>query len=336
MHHLTIYKRIFYNSDCYKTGTIQRQRGVQVHSTGANNPNLRRYVSPDDGRLGLNPNNNSHNRPGNVCASAYIGKLRDGTVATYQALPWDMRCWLSGNGKNGNANRLGYAGFEICEDALHDESYFLAVMNQAILLTAHLCQLFDTTPDAIVKETPEGPALAVMDHSELHKVGLASNHGDVKHWMRNFGWTMDMFREKVSGAMAEGIDVEYIDCDKEGDDEPMEDAIFRAVVTAPSGKTVNLRAQPSTKATVMARVPIGMTVDVLEETSAEWWRVRYAGNTGYMMACFLQPEDAPEEQPDETPSEETVPISVLKLKEMRSCLAILLQDVEKALQEAKA
>lgn len=215
MRHLTIYKRLLYNSDCYKSGTVQKQRGIQVHSTGANNPNLRRYVQPDDGRLGLNPNNNSHNRPGNVCASAYIGKLRDGTVAVYQTLPWDMRCWLSGSSKNGNANKLGYAGFEICEDGLHDEGYFLAVMEQAILLTAHLCQLFNTVPDAIVKETSEGPALAVMDHQELHKVGLASNHGDVRHWMRNYGWTMDIFRKKVSDVMSEGVEVEYIDCDKE-------------------------------------------------------------------------------------------------------------------------
>ena len=28
--------------------------GVMVHSTGANNPYLRRYVQPDDGELGKN------------------------------------------------------------------------------------------------------------------------------------------------------------------------------------------------------------------------------------------------------------------------------------------
>lgn len=221
MNNLTIYKRLFYNSDCYKAGVIQHQRGVQVHSTGANNPWLRRYVQPDDGRLGENPNNNSHNRPGNVCASAYIGKQANGTVAIYQTLPWDTRCWLSGSGKNGNANKLGYAGFEICEDGLHDEGYFLAVMEKAILLTAHLCQLFGVTPDTVVTEMPEGPAMAVMDHQELHALGLASNHGDVKHWMRKFGWTMDIFRKKVSDALSEGVDVKYVDCDKEEGDNAM-------------------------------------------------------------------------------------------------------------------
>ena len=218
MHHLKIYKRIFYNSDCYKQDTIQHQRGVQVHSTGANNPWLRRYVGPDDGRLGVNQYGNHSNKPGStVCASAYIGKQADGTVAVYQTLPWDMRCWLSGSGKNGNANKLGYAGFEICEDGLQDEGYFLAAMEQAILLTAHLCKLFGMVPTAVVKETPEGPALAVMDHAELHRVGLASNHGDISHWFKKFGWNMDNFRDRVTGAMIEGVVVEYIDCD-EGDD----------------------------------------------------------------------------------------------------------------------
>ena len=221
MRHLTIYKRFFYNSDCYRQGTIQIQRGVQVHSTGANNPWLRRYVEPDDGRLGMNQYGNHSNKPGStVCASAYIGKQADGTVAVYQTLPWDMRCWLSGSGKNGNANRLGYAGFEICEDGLQDESYFLAAMDAAILLTTHLCKLFGTVPTAVIKDTLEGPALAVMDHSELHKVGLASNHADVGHWLKKFGWTMNDFRDRVTGAMIEGVDVEYIDCD-EGEGESM-------------------------------------------------------------------------------------------------------------------
>lgn len=43
-----------------------------VHSTGANNPNLRRYVQPDDGVLGVNSNQNDWNRPGlEVCVHAF-------------------------------------------------------------------------------------------------------------------------------------------------------------------------------------------------------------------------------------------------------------------------
>jgi hypothetical protein len=219
MRELTIYRLYFTNSDCFKKGVRQRPMGVQVHSTGANNPWLRRYVGPDDGRLGPNLHGNTHNRPGgNVCANAYIGKLVDGTVAVYQALPWDMRCWLSGSGPNGNANHLGYVGFEICEDSTENEPYFLeAVREKAVLLTAHLCQMMGVKPDQVVQETKNGPAHAVMDHESLHRVGLASNHGDIGLWLRKHGCTFRDFRAWVQEALDEGVHVNYIDAqEKEG------------------------------------------------------------------------------------------------------------------------
>lgn len=213
MRQLTIYRLFFTKSDCYRKGTIQRQRGVQVHDTGANNPYLKRWVQPDDGRLGQNTNNNSHNRPGgDVCASAYVGKLQDGTVAVYQALPWDMRCWLSGSGKNGNGNRMGYIGFEICRDNMESRQYFEdAVMDKAVLLTAALCQLLGAEPWTVVEDTPDGPAYAVMDHIGLHRVGCASNHGDIGEWLEKFGYTFEDFRRAVDDALDDGVEVTYID-----------------------------------------------------------------------------------------------------------------------------
>lgn len=203
MHQLTIYRLFFTESDCYKAGVKQTQKGVQVHSTGANNPWLRRYVGPDDGRLGPNLNNNTHNRPGgNVCASAYIGKLQDGTVAVYQTLPWNYRCWLSGSGPNGNANKMGYIGFEICEDNCESREYFdQAVRGAGVLLAAYLCQQIGISPYSDKLE----------DHAGLHNLGLASNHGDIGLWLRNFGYTFTDFRDWVQDAMAEGVTVTYID-----------------------------------------------------------------------------------------------------------------------------
>lgn len=200
MKKIIIYQRFFEASDCWRQQVRQQNTGVQVHSTGANNPWLRRYVQPDDGFLGVNLNRNSHNRPGvSVCASAYIGRQSDGTVAVYQALPWDCRCWLSGSGPRGNANRLGYAGFEICEDGKTDEGYFLdAVMEKSVLLTAHLCALFGVDEKS------------VRDHSELHRMGLASNHGDISHWLKRFNRNMDDYRAAVRDALQEGVEGVYI------------------------------------------------------------------------------------------------------------------------------
>jgi len=96
---------------------------TMVHSTGVNNFNLKRYVGPDDGLLGKNQYNNHWNQPGpdgrQVCVHAFIGKLKDRSIATYQTLPWNHRGWHAG----GDANNT-HIGFEICEDNLTDKTYF--------------------------------------------------------------------------------------------------------------------------------------------------------------------------------------------------------------------
>jgi hypothetical protein len=185
-------------NDCYKSGKKHTVKGILVHSTGANNPNLKRYVGPDDGLLGKNQYNNHWNmaKPGGrqVCVHAFIGKLADGSIATYQTLPWEIVGWHSGSGSKGsaaNANNNGYIGFEICEDALTDKTYFDKVYREAVELCAFLCKTYGIKP--------ESPTL--ICHSEGHKLGIASNHGDVMHWWPRFGKSMDTFRADVKAEM---------------------------------------------------------------------------------------------------------------------------------------
>lgn len=176
------------NNDCYKTGRTIIPQGIMVHSTGANNPNLRRYVQPNDGQLGVNRYRNDWNRPGlSVCVHAFIGKLQDGTVATYQTLPWNYRGWHAG----GSANNTHIA-FEICEDGLKDPSYFNAVYQEAVELAAQLCKLYNLNPLR---------GGVVICHSEGAKRGIASNHADVMHWFPKHGKNMDMFRKDVETVM---------------------------------------------------------------------------------------------------------------------------------------
>ena len=192
-----LYQQMATKNKCYITGAGITPCGVMVHSTGANNPNLKRYVQPDDGRLGMNPYSNSFNeyQPGgrNVCPHAVIGKLADGSVASYQILPWDVEGWHAG----GTANKLGYIGFEICEDALKDAEYFAAVYDEAVALTAYLCRLYGFDPQG---ETAQGYP-TVLCHSEAAALGIASNHSDVTHWFPRFGKTMDDFRADVAARM---------------------------------------------------------------------------------------------------------------------------------------
>lgn len=180
MRSITIYKRCFYNSDCYKSARRQKQCGVQVHSTGANNPYLSRYVQPDDGLLGKNKYGNDSNRSGtNVCASAYIGKQSNGMIAIYQSLPWDYQCWLSEKGDNGNANKLGYIGFEICEDSLNDREYFNeAVLRLSVNLTAYLLNMIGASPDSIVAKFNKDTAISVMDHHELRDITISADENN--------------------------------------------------------------------------------------------------------------------------------------------------------------
>ncbi len=183
-------------NECFKVGRTMTPKGIMVHSTGANNPNLRRYLGPDDGKLGLNPYGNHWNqaRPDGrqVCVHAFIGKLADGTIATYQTLPWDYVGWHSGSGFLGkvkNANNTGYIGFEICEDGLDDKDYFAAIFKEAVELCVYLCGKFNLNAGDII------------DHYEGHKLGLASNHADVGHWFKRHGKSMDDFRAEVLDAL---------------------------------------------------------------------------------------------------------------------------------------
>lgn len=152
-----------------------------LHSTGANNPKLSRYVGPDDGILGKNPNNNHWNQPGiQKCVHGFIGLDKNGEVRTYQTLPWTHRAWHAGGAANDT-----HISIEICEGNLNDNVYFNKVYREAIELFAHLCKKFGLTVNAII------------DHSEGRKRGIASNHGDVMHWFPKHGKSMDTFRKDV-------------------------------------------------------------------------------------------------------------------------------------------
>lgn len=114
-----------------------------LHSTGANNPWLRRFVGPDDGLLGANLHNNHWNqdRPGGrlVCVHAFIGRLADGSIATYQTLPWNHRGWHCGRAARGSGNDT-HISFEICEDNLSGSAYFRQVYAEATRLCVYLCR----------------------------------------------------------------------------------------------------------------------------------------------------------------------------------------------------
>lgn len=188
---MKFFTQILTENRCYKAGKTITPRGVMVHSTGANNPQLRRYV-PGNDTIGWNSGGNDWNQDnGGICVHGFIGKLADGSVGVVQTMPWNYRCGHCGSGYRGSANNTHIA-FEICEDGLDDAEYFAGVYHAAVELTADLCKQYGLDPQA------DG---VVICHSEGHDRGIASNHADVMHWFPRFGKNMDTFRADVAREM---------------------------------------------------------------------------------------------------------------------------------------
>ena len=76
------------------------------------------------------------------------------------------------------------------------KGYFKKAYANMVWLVAKLCREYELDP---VKN--------VLCHSEGHRKGIASNHGDVEHWWPKFeNKTMDDFRADVKAAMEGGED----------------------------------------------------------------------------------------------------------------------------------
>lgn len=250
---MNLHKQILTQNACYKAGKMITPKAIMVHSTGTNNPWLNRYVGPDDGLLGANAAGTHWNTPlpggQQVCVHAFIGKLKDGSIATYETLPWNMRGWHAG----GSANDT-HIGFEICEDGLTDASYFNAVYREAVDLCVYLCELYGLTEKDIIC------------HSEGAAMGIASNHADVMHWFPKHSKSMDTFRAAVKAGLAAGT-------------EPADDATEKTAAFVPyrvrvAISNLNIRKGPGTNYDTLGRFTGKGVFTIVEEatgTGASKW-----------------------------------------------------------------
>lgn len=197
------------NSTCYKGTRTMNVLGVLWHSTGANNPWLKRYVQPSSNdanysalmnKLGKNQYGNDWNHITREAGlNCWIGKFDDGSVGTVQTMPWNYRPWGCGSGSKGSCND-GWIQFEICEDGLSDKNYFNKVYQEAVEITAYLCKMYNLNPKGTV--TKNGVKVPViLDHTTSCSLGFGSNHGDVQHWFKKHGKTLDDVRNDVAKLM---------------------------------------------------------------------------------------------------------------------------------------
>ena len=175
---MQIIHRIMTNNDCYKQGRKMVVKGLMIHSTGANNPNIARYVD------GLEGSSYNHwNKTGiTKCVHGFIGKYQ-GTVQCAQTLPWDMCGWHCGGTGNNN-----YIGVEICEDDLNDLNYLMDCLGVAAELFATLC--IDFGLDPTLENT-------IISHHKGNTLGIATNHADIDHWLKIHSLMLDDFVNMV-------------------------------------------------------------------------------------------------------------------------------------------
>lgn len=201
------------NSTCYKKTRTMTVKGVLWHSTGVNNPNIKRYVQPSDNApdrskmlaiLGTNEYKNDWNHvSADAGLNAWIGKLADDSVATVQTMPWNYRPWGCGSGTKGSCND-GWIQFEICESDLNDKSYFDKVYKEACELTAYLCDIYNLDPYGhMVYNGVKVPV--ILCHKDSYTLKMGSGHEDVYHWFKKYGKTMDDVRKDVAALMKSDI-----------------------------------------------------------------------------------------------------------------------------------
>lgn len=173
--------------------------GILIHSTGAANPNLRRYVDAP-GLLGENKYGNHWNQPGiKKSPHIFVGLDKFGHMAACEVIPLNMACWGCGSGKNGSYNYppTAYIQIEFCESDITDAQYFNAGYAYLVELVAELCRKYRFSADKIIS------------HKEAAAAGYASNHGDPELYFSCFGENMDKFRTRVAEKLTEKTDTVY-------------------------------------------------------------------------------------------------------------------------------
>lgn len=176
----------------YATFQKRGPLGLVLHSVGAAQPKAENIAAYFD------------NASTEACAQAVL--QADGTVL--QLMPWNYRAWHVG----GEANNT-HVGIEMTEPGLdaiyYDKYYALHIVDRekalafvkktyavAVELFASLCKQYKLDP------LKDG---VILSHSECHKRGIGSNHGDPEHlWNAvNSGYTMNTFRKAVAKKLEE-------------------------------------------------------------------------------------------------------------------------------------
>lgn len=249
---MKIIEHFLTNNPCFKAGKKIKPKGMVLHSVGCPQPSAKVFVK--------NWNKATFK---NACVHAFID-ANDGTV--YQCLPWDHRAWHGG----GSCNNT-HIGVEMCEpdcieytggssfncsNPARAKEMVKRTYEAAVELFATRCKEFGLDPLA------DG---VIISHSEGHKRGIASNHGDPEHLWKGLGmgYTMNTFRQAVKAAMNGGSSGGA--SSSGGTKTP-----YTVKVTA---SALNVRKGPGTKYAVTTTVKKGEVYTITDEKNG-WGRLK--------------------------------------------------------------
>ena len=135
------------------------------------------------------------------------------------------------------------------------------------------------------------PGTAVFtsnDEGRHNHIGLFTGDGTVIEAMgAKDGVTTTRISNKKWTHWGELKNVRY---DADGDNHEKGGSGMFATVVLPqdaSGNTVNMRERADRGSSVIARVPVGATVEVLEDRST-WCQIEFGGQVGWMMSNYLE------------------------------------------------
>lgn len=187
---MNIIQSILTKNDCYKANKKITVKGLMIHSVGCPQPSAQVFIK-------------QWNKSGvQKAVHAFI----EPTGSVYQCLPWNHRGWHGG----GNSNNT-HIGVEMTEPATikytggsswvdnnpaATKDHVMKTYQVAVELFAKLCKDYNLNPLA------DG---VIISHSEGHKRGIASNHGDVEHIWNKYGLTMNQFRKDVKAKMSDSV-----------------------------------------------------------------------------------------------------------------------------------
>ena len=258
---------ILTNNDCYKKGRMIKVTKIIVHSTDAINPYLKRYVQPNKFGIGVNKYNNDWNRSGIAkCVGAMIGLLDDGeTICTVRTLPYSMRNWGCGKGKNGTYNDCADQ-FEILEGDTIE--YFNKVWKEAVEYSAYLLKYYNLTINALTT------------HDYVGKIGYGSNHDDPHKYFKKYGKTWTDFKHAVKTQLMS-----------------MTDDTFRYEVYGTGDGILNVRDGHNVNSRIVHKLKEGQQVLYRNDTSTNfydghsyWWRITKPsiGLMGWVNSRYLR------------------------------------------------